>query len=189
MVNMMKSYLECTKQNARKAMKLLALCQFNFADTRSENNSSAEDRGSQHKRHGNDEDDDHHIATDLHPAQDEACAPFFFNNMGIIHVMMHKPRLAAYYFQRALKSMTPSSAPMAEVGKGLPGTLATRHWLDRRAEVAYNMGLQLLMCEQPNSAYKCFEQCAPVFRTWPRLWLRMAECCIEMHRNSTTSSA
>ncbi|CAK0831600.1 unnamed protein product [Prorocentrum cordatum] len=39
----------------------------------------------------------------------------------------------------------------------------------------------MLMCERPAGALKCFEQCAPVFRTWPRLWLRMAECCIELH--------
>jgi len=70
----------------------------------------------------------------------------------------------------------------------LPGVLATRHWLDRRAEIAYNAGLQLLMVEQPSRAYACFEQCAPVFRTWPRLWIRLAECCIEMHRQSLTPS-
>eukprot|EP00971_Amphidinium_carterae_P313834 6237290-Amphidinium_carterae.1 len=34
-------------------------------------------------------------------------------------------------------------------------------------------GLQLLMTERPMAAFKCFQQCIPAFRTWPRLWLRL----------------
>ena len=33
--------------------------------------------------------DEDHIPTDFHPAQDELCAPVFFNNMGCAHFMMH----------------------------------------------------------------------------------------------------
>jgi len=187
-VNMFKAYLEYTRQNARKAMKLLTLCQFNFAESKGDAIALADDKSSKSKRKGSADDDEEQIPIDFHPAQDGACAPFFFNNLGCIHFLMHKPSLAAFYFQKALHAMAPSSEPMGKAGLRLPGVLATKHWLDRRAEVAYNAGLQMLMSDQPAAAFKCFEQCAPVFRTWPRLWIRMAECCIELHRQSLNHS-
>ena len=68
---------------------------------------------------GDDEVEDH-MPTDFHPAQDDACSPLrparsvsgarlrasestsfrFYNNMGCIHFMMHKPNLAIYYFNK-----------------------------------------------------------------------------------------
>eukprot|EP00439_Symbiodinium_sp_Y106_P036803 s1454_g4.t1 len=60
----------------------------------------------------------------------------------------------------------------------------SRHWLDRRAEITFNAGLQFLMTGRPAQAYKCFIQCTFVFRNWPRLWMRLAECCIELYRQS-----
>eukprot|EP00406_Dinophysis_acuminata_P021164 CAMPEP_0179349900 /NCGR_PEP_ID=MMETSP0797-20121207/74478_1 /TAXON_ID=47934 /ORGANISM="Dinophysis acuminata, Strain DAEP01" /LENGTH=1078 /DNA_ID=CAMNT_0021064795 /DNA_START=84 /DNA_END=3320 /DNA_ORIENTATION=+ len=213
MVNVLKAYLEYMRQNVRKAMKLLTLCQFNFAESLSHDRSieGDEDRGQRHRRKGADEDGEDQIPTDFHPAQDEACAAVFFNNLGCIHFMMHKPNLAAFYFQKALRArgnpaLTAGAAPSriaaatpeggkhgnllgGKAGLTLPGVVATKHWLDRRAEVAYNAGLQMLMCDRPVCAFKCFEQCAPVFRTWPRLWIRLAECCIEMHRQSLSPAA
>mmetsp|Transcript_53258 Transcript_53258/g.105865 ORF Transcript_53258/g.105865 Transcript_53258/m.105865 type:complete len:1056 (-) Transcript_53258:49-3216(-) len=191
MVNMFKAYLEYTRQNARKAMKLLTLCQFNFAESRSRDGKVLR------PRHRNSEDEGEGAAiSDFHPAQDEACASVFFNNLGCIHFMMHKPSLAAFYFQKALQQKAPP-APAgtgangnilgASAGLTLPGVCATRHWLDRRAETAYNAGLQMLMSERPLLAFKCFEQCTPVLRTWPRLWIRLAECCIQLHQQAAAS--
>jgi len=195
MVNMFKAYLEYTRQNARKAMKLLTLCQFNFAESRSRDGKFLR------PRHRNSEDEGEGDAiSDFHPAQDEACASVFFNNLGCIHFMMHKPSLAAFYFQKALQQKAPP-APAgtgantsgnilgAAAGLTLPGVCATRHWLDRRAETAYNAGLQMLMSERPLLAFKCFEQCTPVLRTWPRLWMRIAECCIQLHQQAAAKGS
>lgn len=221
MVFTLKAYLEYTRQNVRKAIKLLTLCQFNFAESRSGANSSvvatsaegdSEDRALQRRRKGGGNEEDalgeDQIPTDFHPAQDEACAAVFFNNIGCIHFLMHKPGLATLYFQKALQASEKAPPPAAAAASGkknshsklsnflggkagltLPGVLATKHWLDRRAEISYNAGLQMLMCERPSQALKCFEQCIPVFRTWPRLWLRLAECSIEMHRQSLSPVA
>mmetsp|Transcript_38620 Transcript_38620/g.111032 ORF Transcript_38620/g.111032 Transcript_38620/m.111032 type:complete len:1048 (-) Transcript_38620:174-3317(-) len=178
MVNMLKAYLEYTRQNARKAIKLLTLCQFNFAESRADRRSR--EGSSKQKRKGAEEEDD--AASEFHPAQDDACAPFFLNNLACIHFMMLKPSLAALYFQQALKKMVPSSAPMGDAGLALPGVLATRHWLDRRAEVVYNAGLQMLLVGQPGEALKCLRECTATLRAWPRFWMRMAECHIELHR-------
>lgn len=182
MVFTLKAYLEYTRQNVRKAIKFLTMCQ----GTATEGQASDEEQ----------------VVSDFHPAQDETTAAVFFNNLGCLHFLMRKPGLATMYFQKALQaSHSPPRATSetaakssdaskpgiflgAKTGPPLPGVLATKHWLDRRAEVAYNTGMQMLMCERPRVAFQYFEQCVPVFRTWPRLWLRLAECCVEMHRQA-----
>merc|ERR1719362_2317942 len=172
MVNMFKAYLEYTRSRDGKVLR---------------------------PRHRNSEDEGEGAAiSDFHPAQDEACASVFFNNLGCIHFMMHKPSLAAFYFQKALQQKAPP-APAgtgangnilgASAGLTLPDVCATRHWLDRRAETAYNAGLQMLMSERPLLAFKCFEQCTPVLRTWPRLWMRIAECCIQLHQQAAAKGS
>eukprot|EP00931_Biecheleriopsis_adriatica_P060663 TRINITY_DN36440_c0_g2_i1.p1 TRINITY_DN36440_c0_g2~~TRINITY_DN36440_c0_g2_i1.p1 ORF type:complete len:1041 (-),score=243.18 TRINITY_DN36440_c0_g2_i1:40-3162(-) len=201
MVNVHKAYFEYSKQNVRKAVKLLSLCRFNFAA----GGKPVDQKAGASK--GTDDDGDDRLPTDFHPAQDDACASVFFNNMGCIHFMMHKPNLAAYYFQKSLRAKGAPTAPpggsgraavppgspetllSGKAGLALPGVAVTRHWLDRRIETVYNAGLQMLMSNRPGQAYKCFEQCTPVFRNWPRLWIRLAECCIEMYQQSVACSA
>jgi len=187
-VTCLKAYLEYAKQNHRKAFRLLTLCRFNFAPAKPGDKSGV-------NKPGDDEVEDH-MPTDFHPAQDDACSPLFYNNMGCIHFMMHKPNLAIYYFNKALSKSAQApagaSGPVekeslllsAKVGLTQPGMATSRHWLDRRAEITFNAGLQFLMTGRPAQAYKCFIQCTFVFRNWPRLWMRLAECCIELYRQS-----
>ena len=193
-VQMLKAYLEYAKGNFRKALKLMSSCSFYFAEA-----GDAESKA--HK--GEDDEVDDHIPTDFHPAQDDACSPLFFNNMGCVHFMMHKPNLAAYYFSKALsKSIAlPSHSGQAKAhsqgdrsmllsartGLPEPGHAASMHWLDKRAEITFNVGLQFLLTGRSAQASKCFEQCIPVLRSWPRLWIRIAECCIELYQQSQKS--
>mmetsp|Transcript_55303 Transcript_55303/g.124190 ORF Transcript_55303/g.124190 Transcript_55303/m.124190 type:complete len:1081 (+) Transcript_55303:78-3320(+) len=206
MVSVLKAQFEYTRQNIRKAMKLLSQCQFNFAESRSYSASgSAGESGDQakhlHPKGSDHEEGDEKMSTDFHPAQDPACANVFFNNMGCLHFLMRKPNLATMYFQKAMQNCHNPPA-MAEKGgakgayilggkSGLtnPGVLCSKHWLDKRVEIVYNSGLQLLMTERPMAAFKCFQQCIPAFRTWPRLWLRLAECCIDLHWHSLSSTS
>merc|ERR1719262_715008 len=104
MVMVLKAYLEYTRQNVRKAMKLLTLCQFNFAESRSSRDRGALEDDEKRQRRSSEDDGEEQIPTDFHPAQDEACAAVFFNNLGCIHFMMHKPNLATCCFQKALKA-------------------------------------------------------------------------------------
>ncbi|CAJ1423434.1 unnamed protein product [Effrenium voratum] len=192
-VTMLKAYLEYTKHNFKKALRLMSLHRFNFAAGKPEAKQASK---------GMEEDVEDHIPTDFHPAQDDACAPLFFNNMGCVHFMMHKPNLAAYYFSKALQKFAPQLPPAqrgtaapadkdtllsAKAGLWEPGFAASKHWLDRRAEITFNAGLQFLLTGRPSQASKCFEQCVPVFKNWPRLWIRLAECCIEIYRQSHKS--
>ncbi|CAE7840046.1 CNOT10 [Symbiodinium sp. CCMP2592] len=178
-VTCLKAYLAYAKQNHAKAFRLLMRCSFNFAPGKPGDKSGVNKPG--------DEVEDH-IPTDFHLAQDDACSPLFYNNIGCMHFMMHKPNLAIYYFNKALSASGPTEKESmllsAKVGLTQPGMAASRHWLDRRAEITFNAGLQFLMTGRPAQAYKSFIQCTFVFRYWPRLWMRLAECCIELYRQS-----
>ena len=52
----------------------------------------------------------------------------------------------------------------------------------------YNLGLQLLLVEQPEHAFACFQEASLMFYNRPRLWLRMAECCISAHVHALAES-
>ena len=49
-------------------------------------------------------------------------------------------------------------------------------------EVIYNTGLQLLLMGRPLQAFRCFENSSLLFYNRPRVWLRMAECCVAAHK-------
>jgi CCR4-NOT transcription complex subunit 10 len=57
-------------------------------------------------------------------------------------------------------------------GKPLHSIGMSRHY-----ELLYNMGIQMLHCGKPVAAFECLVEAVQVFRTNPRLWLRLAECC------------
>jgi hypothetical protein len=47
-----------------------------------------------------------------------------------------------------------------------------------REEIAYNLGLQHLLQGRPLKALGFFRVSSQVYHGLPRLWIRMAECCI-----------
>ena len=54
--------------------------------------------------------------------------------------------------------------------------------MSRHFELLYNMGIQLLHCGKAMPAFDCLVEAVQVFRSNPRLWLRLAECCIMVNR-------
>ncbi|VDI42445.1 CCR4-NOT transcription complex subunit 10 [Mytilus galloprovincialis] len=56
--------------------------------------------------------------------------------------------------------------------------------MSRHYELLYNMGIQMLHCGKPVAAFDCLVEAVQVFRTNPRLWLRLAECCIMTNREN-----
>ena len=47
-----------------------------------------------------------------------------------------------------------------------------------RHEILYNLGIQLLFSGRPVVAFDCLVEAVQIYHTNPRLWLRLAECCI-----------
>ena len=50
--------------------------------------------------------------------------------------------------------------------------------VSRRHEILYNLGIQLLFSGRPAVAFDCLVEAVQIYHTNPRLWLRLAECCI-----------
>lgn len=50
-------------------------------------------------------------------------------------------------------------------------------------ELMYNLGVSLLHSGKPTEAFDCLTLAVQVYHMNPRLWLRLAECCIMVHKN------
>lgn len=50
------------------------------------------------------------------------------------------------------------------------------------AQLMYNIGVSQLFAKNPVQAFDFLLQAVQVFHLNPRLWLRMAECCIMTHK-------
>ena len=59
----------------------------------------------------------------------------------------------------------------------LPNVSVSRH-----SEILYNLGVELLHCGQPQSAFDCLLETLQQYQVNPCLWLRLAECCIMAQR-------
>lgn len=53
---------------------------------------------------------------------------------------------------------------------------------NKRYELLYNCGIQLLHVGRPLAAFECLIEAVQVYHANPRLWLRLAECCIAANK-------
>jgi CCR4-NOT transcription complex subunit 10 len=51
------------------------------------------------------------------------------------------------------------------------------------------MGITLLFNKQPVNAFECLYKLTDVYNHNPRLWLRLAECCIMCYRHLTPEAS
>lgn len=104
----------------------------------------------------------------------------YYNDLGCIHFQMHKYNLAAFYFRQALQENNKALSLLPPVEKNAP--VASRSLVtlgvNRRHEILYNLGIQLLFSGRPVVAFDCLVEAVQIYHTNPRLWLRLAECCI-----------
>ncbi|XP_033221852.1 CCR4-NOT transcription complex subunit 10 isoform X2 [Belonocnema kinseyi] len=112
-------------------------------------------------------------------AYGESAAVLYYNNMASIHQALGKPNLACFYLQKALEQNkkatenlqidekdTSSSQPLCTLG-------GNKHY-----ELVYSLGICYLYAGQHIKAFDCLTEAAQILQNSPRLWLRMAECCI-----------
>ncbi|XP_053695215.1 CCR4-NOT transcription complex subunit 10 [Sabethes cyaneus] len=102
------------------------------------------------------------------------------NNMGLIHFAVKHYALAARFFQQALlfdQAATEKSSTEKIEGSPLYCVGATK-----RPEILYNHGITLLHLQKPREAFECLLVVLNSYHNNPRLWLRLAECCIMVHQ-------
>lgn len=113
--------------------------------------------------------------------RDPNVSALYFNNMGCIHHLMRRHTAACFYFTRALQEndalysgADKSAAPGHKIS--LPAFAC-----DRRCEIHYNKGLQLLLSSRPEQAFASFQESLHLLHRQPRAWLRVGEACAAAH--------
>uniref|UniRef100_A0A3B5PVQ8 CCR4-NOT transcription complex subunit 10 n=1 Tax=Xiphophorus maculatus TaxID=8083 RepID=A0A3B5PVQ8_XIPMA len=108
----------------------------------------------------------------------------FWNNLGCIHFAMGKHNLGIFYFKKALQENDHTSAQLGD-GKRLSGVPMCALLFNKRYELLYNCGVQLLHAARPLAAFECLMEAVQVYHSNPRLWLRLAECCISANKGGS----
>ena len=113
---------------------------------------------------------------------DPTLPALYFNNIGIIHFQLKKYEAAGYYFARAIKE-NESIYDVKDDNSSTTTRIVTLDTFvrDRRSEILYNTGLLHLLAGKPEIAFECFQGSSLIYYKDPRLWLRLAECCVASH--------
>lgn len=53
---------------------------------------------------------------------------------------------------------------------------------NKRYELLYNCGIQLLHIGRPLAGFECLMEAVQFYHSNPRLWLRLAECCVSANK-------
>ncbi|XP_049727138.1 CCR4-NOT transcription complex subunit 10 isoform X3 [Elephas maximus indicus] len=113
----------------------------------------------------------------------------FWNNLGCIHFAMSKHNLGIFYFKKALQEndnvCAQLSASSTDPGKKFSGRPMCALLTNKRYELLYNCGIQLLHIGRPLAAFECLIEAVQVYHANPRLWLRLAECCIAANKGTS----
>lgn len=102
------------------------------------------------------------------------------NNMGLIHFSVKHYALAVRFFQQALIF----DQKAIESVKKEHGTNFPLHCLGatKRQDILYNLGIALLYLQRPKDAFDCLLVPLNIYHKNPKLWLRLAEACIMVHK-------
>uniref|UniRef100_A0AAX7VPK8 CCR4-NOT transcription complex subunit 10 n=1 Tax=Astatotilapia calliptera TaxID=8154 RepID=A0AAX7VPK8_ASTCA len=114
----------------------------------------------------------------------------FWNNLGCIHFAMGKHNLGIFYFKKALQENDHTCAqlgdePQVPQAKKFTGIPMCALLANKRYELLYNCGIQLLHIGRPLAAFECLMEAVQVYHFNPRLWLRLAECCISANKGGS----
>ncbi|XP_068612171.1 CCR4-NOT transcription complex subunit 10 [Brachionichthys hirsutus] len=112
----------------------------------------------------------------------------FWNNLGCIHFAMGKHNLGVFYFKKALQENEHTCAQLGDcsnAAKRFTGIPMCALLANKRYELLYNCGIQLLHIGRPLAAFECLMEAVQVYHSNPRLWLRLAECCVSANKGGS----
>ncbi|XP_043528769.1 CCR4-NOT transcription complex subunit 10 [Frieseomelitta varia] len=113
----------------------------------------------------------------------ESSAVLYYNNMACLHLAMGKPNLACFYLRKALHE---NKCALESIQVKDNDTLSSRPLYtlggNKHYELMYSLGVSLLHAGQASVAFDCFMEVAQKLHNNPKLWLRIAECCIYCHK-------
>lgn len=117
------------------------------------------------------------------------CLPvLFYNNVGCIHFYMGKPHLGKFYTKKAIEEFENHKFSITDQSKLSDCPLNSRPLyllsLSTRYQLLYNLGVQCMQGQNFHEAFKYFMEVLRLYYSNPRLWLRIAECCIHIDKSN-----
>ncbi|XP_036188757.1 CCR4-NOT transcription complex subunit 10 isoform X10 [Myotis myotis] len=92
-------------------------------------------------------------------------------------------------YRKAVKLLNSSNIAehpgFLKTGKKFSGRPMCTLLTNKRYELLYNCGIQLLHIGRPLAAFECLIEAVQVYHANPRLWLRLAECCIAANKGTS----
>lgn len=115
----------------------------------------------------------------------ESTAVLYYNNMACIHFAMGKPNLACFYLKKALQE-NKAAVESVEVKDSDPLVSQPLYTINgnKYYQLMYSLGVALLYAGQAAKAFDSFLEAAQYLHHDPRVWLRMAECCISCQKST-----
>uniref|UniRef100_A0A1B6E480 CCR4-NOT transcription complex subunit 10 n=1 Tax=Clastoptera arizonana TaxID=38151 RepID=A0A1B6E480_9HEMI len=118
----------------------------------------------------------------------ESPSVLYHNNMGCLHHYMGKPNLASFFINKALQENINALKVFSKTESGEQQAPSRRPLYaiggNKAPQLMYNIGVVLLHGGKPLQAFDCLTEAVQVYHMNPRLWLRLAECCIMVHKQS-----
>ena len=114
------------------------------------------------------------------------CIPMmYYNNLGCLHYRMGKPALGIHYFKKAfteLEKMQTAKSNKKDKNNSQSSLYSVSAL--KNFELHYNLGMQLLTAEMPDQAFESFFNAVQLYYCNPKLWFRLAQCCIVKYRKN-----
>ncbi|XP_053455614.1 CCR4-NOT transcription complex subunit 10 isoform X4 [Nycticebus coucang] len=92
-------------------------------------------------------------------------------------------------YRKAVKLLNSSNIAehpgFMQTGRKFSGRPMCTLLTNKRYELLYNCGIQLLHIGRPLAAFECLIEAVQVYHANPRLWLRLAECCIAANKGTS----
>lgn len=109
------------------------------------------------------------------PSKEKLSHPIFhYNNLGCIHLRLGKPRLARFYFSKALSTLKNQS----HIDTSKPLHVISHYASQRRGDLLYNSALAFINSHKPKQALDCLHEIASIMQAKPMFWYRTAECYV-----------
>lgn len=97
--------------------------------------------------------------------------------MGLIHFHVRHYAMAVRFFQHAL-TFDRTATEVVDADEPPLYTIGAT----KRPEILYNLGIAMLHLQRPKEAFECLLIPLNFYHNNPKLWLRLAEACIMVHK-------
>jgi len=105
------------------------------------------------------------------------------NNLGCLHFRLGRLGLAQLYFTKSIGHANKALAANNS-NDAVPRNISLSQLLRRqRAAIIYNVALSSLHSGDCENALDCFQKVCKSLSSSPYIWIRMAECCLNLHNS------